>query len=214
VCPRRAGSEAWRRCRPEPAQRHIRRWHSAVSWPRRRILQFDWASPIGRSRRARGLSSTEVAASCCGNSQVTSTVPARMHRYLYLPVRVRAVNGVECRRPRHKHAAVREQREWHQQTRAAFLPHFGFDQAADSPPECARRSRARLVLRCDAGCSNRECARRLKVTPQTAGKWRARFSRARHAGIGGSTAIGRGVTGAPGTELCHVARFADGKYLQ
>src|SRR5881392_444941 len=35
--------------------------------------------------------------------------------------------------------------------------------------------RARIVLCCHAGCSNRESARRLKLTPQTVGKWRARF---------------------------------------
>jgi transposase len=36
--------------------------------------------------------------------------------------------------------------------------------------------RARIVLSCQAGCSNRESAKRLKVTAQTVGKWRARFS--------------------------------------
>ena len=35
--------------------------------------------------------------------------------------------------------------------------------------------RARIVLSCQAGCSNRECAKRLQVTAQTVGKWRARF---------------------------------------
>ena len=35
--------------------------------------------------------------------------------------------------------------------------------------------RARIVLSCQAGCSNRESAKRLKVTVQTVGKWRARF---------------------------------------
>src|SRR5438105_14152798 len=35
--------------------------------------------------------------------------------------------------------------------------------------------RARIVLCCHAGCSNRESARRLKLTPHTVGKWRARF---------------------------------------
>ena len=35
--------------------------------------------------------------------------------------------------------------------------------------------RARIVLGCQAGNSNRECAKRLNVTPQTVGKWRARF---------------------------------------
>jgi transposase len=35
--------------------------------------------------------------------------------------------------------------------------------------------RARIVLSCQAGCSNRDSAKRLKVTAQTVGKWRARF---------------------------------------
>ena len=35
--------------------------------------------------------------------------------------------------------------------------------------------RARIVLGCQAGSSNRECAKQLNITPQTAGKWRARF---------------------------------------
>jgi transposase len=35
--------------------------------------------------------------------------------------------------------------------------------------------RARIVLSCQAGRSNRESAKRLKVTAQTVGKWRARF---------------------------------------
>lgn len=35
--------------------------------------------------------------------------------------------------------------------------------------------RARIVLRCHAGRSNRETAKRLRVTAQTVGKWRARF---------------------------------------
>ena len=35
--------------------------------------------------------------------------------------------------------------------------------------------RARIVLSCQAGCSNRDSAQRLKVTAQTVGKWRARF---------------------------------------
>ena len=36
--------------------------------------------------------------------------------------------------------------------------------------------RARIVLNWLAGCSDRESARRLKLTPQTVGKWRARFA--------------------------------------
>ena len=35
--------------------------------------------------------------------------------------------------------------------------------------------RARIVLSCQAGCSDRESAKRLNVTAQTVGKWRARF---------------------------------------
>jgi transposase len=35
--------------------------------------------------------------------------------------------------------------------------------------------RARIVLSCHAGWSNRESAKQLKVTAQTVGKWRARF---------------------------------------
>ena len=35
--------------------------------------------------------------------------------------------------------------------------------------------RARIVISCLAGYSNRECAKQLEVTPQTVGKWRARF---------------------------------------
>jgi transposase len=35
--------------------------------------------------------------------------------------------------------------------------------------------RARIVLSCHAGCSNREIAKQLKVTAQTVGKWHARF---------------------------------------
>jgi transposase len=35
--------------------------------------------------------------------------------------------------------------------------------------------RARIVLSCQAGCSNRDSAKRLQVTAQTVGKWRARF---------------------------------------
>ena len=31
------------------------------------------------------------------------------------------------------------------------------------------------MLSCQAGYSNQECAKRLAVTPQTVGKWRARF---------------------------------------
>jgi transposase len=35
--------------------------------------------------------------------------------------------------------------------------------------------RAQIVLSCQAGCSNRDSAKRLQVTAQTVGKWRARF---------------------------------------
>jgi len=35
--------------------------------------------------------------------------------------------------------------------------------------------RARIVLSCRAGRSNRDIAQRVRVTPQTVGKWRGRF---------------------------------------
>ncbi len=35
--------------------------------------------------------------------------------------------------------------------------------------------RSRIVLRCSEGATNREVARQLRVTPQTVGKWRARY---------------------------------------
>jgi len=35
--------------------------------------------------------------------------------------------------------------------------------------------RARIVLSCQARSSNRAIAKRLRITPQTVGKWRARF---------------------------------------
>lgn len=43
--------------------------------------------------------------------------------------------------------------------------------------------RARIVLRCDAGRSNREVATQLGVTTQTVGKWRARFVAQRMQGL-------------------------------
>ena len=43
--------------------------------------------------------------------------------------------------------------------------------------------RARIVLRCDAGRSNREVAAQLGVTTQTVGKWRARFVAQRMQGL-------------------------------
>ncbi len=43
--------------------------------------------------------------------------------------------------------------------------------------------RARIVLRCDAGRSNREVAAQLGVTTQTVGKWRARFLAQRMQGL-------------------------------
>ena len=43
--------------------------------------------------------------------------------------------------------------------------------------------RARIVLSCQAGCSNRESAKRLKVAAQTVGKWRARFVAQRMQGL-------------------------------
>jgi transposase len=43
--------------------------------------------------------------------------------------------------------------------------------------------RARIVLGCGDGRSNREVARRLRVTTQTVGKWRARFLAERLPGL-------------------------------
>jgi transposase len=43
--------------------------------------------------------------------------------------------------------------------------------------------RARVVLACAEPASNREVARRLRVTPQTVGKWRARFVQRRLEGL-------------------------------
>ena len=43
--------------------------------------------------------------------------------------------------------------------------------------------RARIVLACHAGRSNREVAAALHITAQTVGKWRARFLVARTAGL-------------------------------
>lgn len=43
--------------------------------------------------------------------------------------------------------------------------------------------RARIVLRCEAGRSNRDVARLLGVTTQTVGKWRARFVAQRTRGL-------------------------------
>ena len=43
--------------------------------------------------------------------------------------------------------------------------------------------RARIVLRCDSGRSNREVAQLLDVTTQTVGKWRGRFVRRRMRGL-------------------------------
>jgi transposase len=44
--------------------------------------------------------------------------------------------------------------------------------------------RARIVLACRKGRSNREVARRLGVTTQTVGKWRQRFLTRRLGGLG------------------------------
>jgi transposase len=43
--------------------------------------------------------------------------------------------------------------------------------------------RARIVLSCHAGRSNRDSAKRLQVTAQTVGKWRARFVAHRMQGL-------------------------------
>jgi transposase len=48
-------------------------------------------------------------------------------------------------------------------------------------PQMARR--ARIVLACADGAPNKVVARRLRVTPATVGKWRARFVRARIEGL-------------------------------
>jgi transposase len=48
---------------------------------------------------------------------------------------------------------------------------------------CAIAKRARIVLACDGGRTNREVARRLRVTTQTVGKWRARFVARRLEGL-------------------------------
>jgi transposase len=39
------------------------------------------------------------------------------------------------------------------------------------------------VLNCQAGCTNRESAKRLKIAAQTVGKWRARFAAHRMQGL-------------------------------
>ena len=46
-----------------------------------------------------------------------------------------------------------------------------------------RALRARIVLSCRHGCSNREVASRLGVTTQTVGKWRGRFVATRLQGL-------------------------------
>ncbi len=43
--------------------------------------------------------------------------------------------------------------------------------------------RARLILACDGSRTNRQVARRLQVTTQTVGKWRARFVARRLGGL-------------------------------
>jgi transposase len=43
--------------------------------------------------------------------------------------------------------------------------------------------RARIVLRCDSGRTNREVAQLLGITTQTVGKWRGRFVRRRLRGL-------------------------------
>jgi len=49
------------------------------------------------------------------------------------------------------------------------------EQWAQGGGDC-RPLRARIVLNCLAGYTNRESAKRLKVAVQTVGKWRARFT--------------------------------------
>jgi len=48
-------------------------------------------------------------------------------------------------------------------------------------PQTARR--ARIVLACASGCDNKSAARKLRVTPQTVGRWRGRFVRDRLDGL-------------------------------
>ena len=43
--------------------------------------------------------------------------------------------------------------------------------------------RARIILACDAGRTNRQVARRVRVTTQTVGKWRTRFVARRLEGL-------------------------------
>lgn len=50
--------------------------------------------------------------------------------------------------------------------------------------------RARLVLACAEGASNKEVARKERVTPHTVGKWRARFVRDRIAGLADEPRVG------------------------
>lgn len=50
-----------------------------------------------------------------------------------------------------------------------------------SAPALARR--ARVILRCCAGDTNRDVARRLGLTSQTVGKWRSRFAKRRLQGL-------------------------------
>ena len=52
---------------------------------------------------------------------------------------------------------------------------------ARTAPQVARR--ARIVLACAEGHANKAVARRLRVTPATVGKWRARFVEARLEGL-------------------------------
>ena len=59
-----------------------------------------------------------------------------------------------------------------------------FQSWASRPTSAQRLAlRARLVLACAAGADNKEVARRLRVTPHTVGKWRARFLDARLEGL-------------------------------
>jgi transposase len=55
--------------------------------------------------------------------------------------------------------------------------------AGARPRAAAIAVRARIVLACQGGGTNRDVARRLRVTTQTVGKWRARFVARRLEGL-------------------------------
>jgi transposase len=75
------------------------------------------------------------------------------------------------------------------QHRSKLTPVTLTDEEQENLRQCARARRgsfalrARIVLACRDGRSNREVALRLNVTAQTVGKWRARFLARRLAGL-------------------------------